>query len=632
MQLVLLGIAVISLIVAILGLIFDLDFAIVLSFLAALSTLIGYLATRKPKGKTETLDQRNRRVMLNHVENFWIKGVLEKSLHGVALLELGIKEEPGAVSYPWTIKKQSTNEILPAGKSMLEIFGEIGMGRSLLILGAPGSGKTTMLLELARQLIQSARQDEKEPIPVVFNLAAWTERLPLAQWLAQQLSLIYYVPKKVAPTWITENRMLLLLDGLDEVEEHSRAKCVQAINQFRTNQGLTSMVICSRLGEYKTIGAKLSFEGAITLQPLSPEQIDNYVDRFGNSLAGVRLLLKKDQALEELAETPLMLSIMVLAYKDRNPNDMIVSGSRESNRKHLFHNYIERMFERSTRKVQVAFSQGQTLNYLHLLAVMMAKHNIVTYHIEMMQPSWLPHKSHNYLYVGFTGLIGGLISGTMIGSVASMFADLNAALMVGMLMGLISVLAFGTLSAFSREIRILDIFQWSWQRVLFVLLAWMIIGPISWLIWRDPSVLFGSLLLTTILGGINEGQTEETTYPGDRLKKNFYNTFLFAMLILVLSLLNGLLFNRSILEVVATALLFGPVIGLILVGTGIIEHFALRLVLAWYGILPWRLITVLDYAVNLIFLRRVGGSYIFVHRLLMEHFAEMEIPPDKPRT
>jgi transcription termination factor Rho len=30
---------------------------------------------------------------------------------------------------------------------MLEIFEEIGMGRSLLILGAPSSGKTTMLLE-----------------------------------------------------------------------------------------------------------------------------------------------------------------------------------------------------------------------------------------------------------------------------------------------------------------------------------------------------------------------------------------------------------------------------------------------------------------------------------------------------
>jgi flagellar biosynthesis/type III secretory pathway ATPase len=100
------------------------------------------------KSDAETLEQRNRRILLNHVENAWIKGMLDASLHGAALLDLGIKPDPEAVTqYPWAIKKESTDETLPAGTSMLEIFESIGMGRSLLILGASGSGKTTMLLE-----------------------------------------------------------------------------------------------------------------------------------------------------------------------------------------------------------------------------------------------------------------------------------------------------------------------------------------------------------------------------------------------------------------------------------------------------------------------------------------------------
>ncbi len=37
----------------------------------------------------------------------------------------------------------------------------------------------------------------------------------------------------------------------------------------------------------------------------------------------------------------------------------------------------------------------------------------------------------------------------------------------------------------------------------------------------------------------------------------------------------------------------------------------------------------LDHCVDLIFLRRVGGGYIFVHRLLMEHFAEMYVETAK---
>jgi hypothetical protein len=44
-----------------------------------------------------------------------------------------------------------------------------------------------------------------------------------------------------------------------------------------------------------------------------------------------------------------------------------------------------------------------------------------------------------------------------------------------------------------------------------------------------------------------------------------------------------------------------------------------------------KLVPFLNHCVDLIFLRRVGGGYIFVHRLLMEHFAEMyvETPTSK---
>src|SRR5262249_15353030 len=155
---------------------------------------------------------------------------LEKSLHGAALLELGIKEDPDALSYPWNIRREATKEILPAGTSMLEIFEQIGMGSSLLILGAPGSGKTTMLLELTRQLVGRAREDVTEPIPIVFNLASWTENQSLANWLVSELNMIYRVPKNDAPMWIRQNKMFLLLDGLDEVRKESRDKCVDAIN------------------------------------------------------------------------------------------------------------------------------------------------------------------------------------------------------------------------------------------------------------------------------------------------------------------------------------------------------------------------------------------------------------------
>lgn len=68
--------------------------------------------------------------------------------------------------------------ISPYRQRILDVFDEVG--GALLILGAPGTGKTTLLLELARDLLDRAEHDPTHPIPVVFPLSSWAERrLPL---------------------------------------------------------------------------------------------------------------------------------------------------------------------------------------------------------------------------------------------------------------------------------------------------------------------------------------------------------------------------------------------------------------------------------------------------------------------
>ncbi|MGB3513581.1 MAG: pentapeptide repeat-containing protein [Microcoleaceae cyanobacterium] len=43
--------------------------------------------------------------------------------------------------------------------------------------------------------------------------------------------------------------------------------------------------------------------------------------------------------------------------------------------------------------------------------------------------------------------------------------------------------------------------------------------------------------------------------------------------------------------------------------------------------IPWDYASFLDYAAERIFLQKVGGGYIFIHRMLMEHFAQMTNKP-----
>ena len=520
---------------------------------------------------------------------------------------------------------------------MLEVFEEIGAGRSLLILGAPGSGKTTMLLELARQLIERAHDEENEPIPVVFNLASWTEKQSLADWLANQLNIVYFVPKKTATRWVSENEMLLLLDGLDEVKQEIRAKCVEVINQFRNEHGLTSLVVCSRIEEYTAINTKLSLEGAIKIQPLTSKQVNTYLDKFGKSLASVKQLLRKDKTLRELAETPLMLSIMTLAYKDKNPEELPNSNDNGEQHKHIFDAYINRMFERPTRSKNTLFAKTQTLYFLRWLARKMIQHNLTTYQIEVMQPSWLTDDKQQRLHKWIFGLIVGLIAGLISGLISGLIFGLTGGLIFGLIFGLIAGLIFGP----SKEINTVDRLSWSWKASQDGLISGLIVGLISGLI----SGLIGGLIVGLIVGlggglllGLRGEQLEETTYPGQHLKQTLFSGFsagiVFGLTIglvseLIFRLTGGLFGGQSLRLGLIGRLIGGLIFGLIFgfqygIAT-LIQHYTLRFLLTKNGLLPRHLISFLEYAVDLIFLRRVGGSYIFVHRLLMEHFAEVGV-------
>ena len=64
-------------------------------------------------------------------------------------------------------------------------------------------------------------------------------------------------------------------------------------------------------------------------------------------------------------------------------------------------------------------------------------------------------------------------------------------------------------------------------------------------------------------------------------------------------------------------LIIGALGGLLYGGLASIQHAVLRYILYKYGIFPWNLASFLDYTTERILLRKVGGGYIFIHRLLV---------------
>jgi DNA polymerase III delta prime subunit len=254
-------------------------------------------------------DLKGLQILMQKVRNFWVKGVLEQSLQHSALVELGLTQMPGMVDSPF-----GSTPISP-DQSLGGVFNEIG--RSLLILGEPGSGKTTMLLRLAKELIVQFENEPGFPLPVIFNLSSWTRTTnDFPGWLADELSTKYLIPRKIGASWVDQNRILLLLDGLDEVGAERRNACVQAINTYLSRSAVPGVVVCCRFKEYLDLGSKLNLNGAIRLKALSRVKILQTVGDAGVAYSGLLELLKKDPSFLKLAEIPFMLNLMLRTYEE----------------------------------------------------------------------------------------------------------------------------------------------------------------------------------------------------------------------------------------------------------------------------------------------------------------------------
>jgi NACHT domain len=257
----------------------------------------------------------------------------------------------------------------------------------LLILGEPGAGKTILLLELACDLIERATLDEGHPIPVIFDLSSWAEtRQPLIDWMGQELNTKYQIPRKLATTWIANDQILPLLDGLDEMVEVHRAACVETINGYRGEHGLVPMVVCSRYSAYIVLPVRIILSNAVVIQPLTASQIDTYVSSVGENLAAMRIALQSDALLQEMASTPFMLSILAHSYQGLPIEEVLMGDSLSERRRIIFEQYVKRVLSRHGPNKDYTLEQIQ--HKLKWLARQLIQRSQTEFFVERIQPDW----------------------------------------------------------------------------------------------------------------------------------------------------------------------------------------------------------------------------------------------------
>ena len=384
-----------------------------------------------------------------HRLRYSYRELLAQSLQGAAWLELGLAHKPDAVWNATTLLLRQSSQpdrLLPPGTSIVQVYEEAN--HELLILGEPGVGKSTLLLQLAQHLVEQAEQDAARLLPVILPLSSWAVKRPLIQdWLGEQLSLIYDVPRQISREWVHQEQVLPLLDGLDEVEESARAACIAAINAYH-REHLLPLVVCSRVAEYEsaTVSEQLVLHSAAAVQLLTQEQIDASLIQAGKPLKALRSALRRNPTLRELASTPLMLSVLMLTYQGTSVRSLPQKEAELL--RQVWTDYVRQMVERKGDVVR--YPLEPTRSWLHWLAHQMWEHNQAVFYLEHLQPDWLPARLqhvYSWLAVRVPGMLIGVLASLTITLFLSGYQGPASLLQSGVLGGFLG----GLFSAVARE-------------------------------------------------------------------------------------------------------------------------------------------------------------------------------------
>lgn len=215
---------------------------------------------------------------------------------------------------------------------------------SFVILGQPGTGKTTTLKRLARRVLfeEPDRYNDSVQVPILLRLNAFNRDAevlnPVLASIATELGLHHKVVTRtdedasnsgskrttsfrecegspirdILPSLLDALSPLILLDGLDEVNQDARRSVEEDIAYLLESTQSSKFILTCRSGEYTN---PIGYMVVVEVCDLLPSEIEEISRRWLGPDAGSRFIGRlSDLPLIDLARRPLFLTQMLAIY------------------------------------------------------------------------------------------------------------------------------------------------------------------------------------------------------------------------------------------------------------------------------------------------------------------------------
>ena len=273
---------------------------------------------------------------------------------------------------------------------------------------------------------------------------------------------------------------------------------IKAINAYHSEH-FTSLVVCSRLKhEYLSQEARLALPTAVVVQPLQAEQVTAYLKGIGKPMAAVRAALRTNPTFQRIITTPLMLNVVILAYRDKAIKDLPSLGSAEQQQHQIFDRYVERMLARPV--TQGAFKPQQIQYWLtwlaHVMSSSISLNSISTPPTDLAPIETVPGEIFLARRAGLRADPRAVLRAvrragprTGLGLLLGLFYGLVSGLVGGLIFGLVYW------KTMSDKIHLTDVLTWSWKKFWQRLVLGLVYGLVYGLVLGLIGGLVGGLLV-----------------------------------------------------------------------------------------------------------------------------------------